>query len=134
MFTPSGSGRRFLLYLNCFWSVYATPGFEMLKKVAPMVPQDVLLISARVSGWFPPNDTALGRFLQGEVREGRMVDSFTKYRATMLYIEDGKIVVMRLNIASMPEDCLRKEAKVETQIGGSISDIFHGGILTHWIY
>lgn len=102
--------RRFLLYLNCFWSIFAVKGFEMFKKVATFVPDDVAVVSARLSNFFPANDTLLGSALHREVREGRMVDTFSKYRATMLYIEDGRILAMRLNIASMSEECLRKEA------------------------
>ena len=36
---------------------------------------------------------------------------FLRYRAVMLYIEDGKVVAMRLNIGTTSEECLRKEAQ-----------------------
>eukprot|EP00435_Cladocopium_sp_Y103_P062453 s870_g24.t1 len=102
--------RRFLLYLNFHWSIYSRHGFEMLKTIATFVPEDVEVVSARISSWFPEKDTPLGKILSREVREGRMIDSFTKYRAVMLYIEDGKVVAMRLNIGTTSEECLRKEA------------------------
>ena len=71
-------GRRFLLYLNFHWSIYSRHGFDMLKTIASFVPEDVQVVCARVSSWFPEKDTSLGKALSREVREGRMIDSFTK--------------------------------------------------------
>lgn len=115
------SQQRFLLYLNCFWSAFGVSGFEMLKRMALFIPEDVVLVSARLSNFFPGADTPLGRALSREVRAGRMVETFSKYRATMLFIEDGVIIAMRLNIASMSEECLRKEATNSPKSGVSPS-------------
>ena len=51
----------------------------MLKTIASFVPEEVQVVCARVSSWFPEKDTSLGDALSREVREGRMIDSFTKY-------------------------------------------------------
>lgn len=115
------SQQSFLLYLNCFWSAFGVSGFEMLKRMALFIPEDVVLVSARLSNFFPGADTPLGRALSREVRAGRMVETFSKYRATMLFIEDGVIIAMRLNIASMSEECLRKEATNSPKSGVSPS-------------
>ena len=50
----------------------------------------------------------MGKFWTHEVHAGRLID-FTKYRAPMLFLEDGQIIAVRVNIAHMEEDCLRRE-------------------------
>eukprot|EP00913_Durusdinium_trenchii_P020269 g19042.t1 len=101
--------RRVLLYLQCPWSMFSNPGFEMLKKIAEMVPEDVTLVSARLSNFIPlPENSPMGKFWTHEVHAGRLID-FTKYRAPMLFLEDGQIIAVRVNIAHMEEDCLRRE-------------------------
>ena len=101
---------RVLLYLQTRWSSYFRQGFEKLKMVAQILPEDVTLVSARLDHFEPLPGEALYRFWSHETEQGRLMD-FGKYRAILLFVEDGRIIATRFNIAQLSDDCLAREVR-----------------------